>query len=123
MRNCLTVIKFWRWQVRQSPTLIPGGSIPVDSLQRLWSKHDDMRFAVLTMRVGASPVRTEDSISMEQGLINGLTRQLRRLGRDPLGLGVIIDYLWRVQLAAHNKLLRQLLSDNRSDLLGEVLLL
>ena len=60
---------------------------------------------------------------MEQTLLQGLTRHLRRAGRDPLGLGVIIEYLWRVELAMHNQLLRKNLSEDRNALLEEVLLL
>jgi len=60
---------------------------------------------------------------MEQSLIDGLTRLLRQAGRDPLGLAVVIEYLWKTQLAAHNRLLRNTLTDDRQELLEEVLLL
>jgi hypothetical protein len=60
---------------------------------------------------------------MEQCLLNGLTRLMRHAGRDPLGMGVIIEYLWRIQLAEHNQVLRQALTVERSELLEEVLLI
>ena len=63
------------------------------------------------------------TIGMEQAFLRGLTSLLRRLGRDPLGLAVIIEYLWRAELAVHNQLLRKTLSDDRDSLLEEVLLL
>ena len=59
---------------------------------------------------------------MEQCLLRGLSRLLKRAGRDPLGLTVIIEYLWLVQLAIHNQLLRQTLALDREELLEEVLL-
>jgi hypothetical protein len=64
-----------------------------------------------------------ETTKMEQSLLNGLTRLLRRAGRDPLGLAVIIEFLWKYQLALHNRLLRRLLSSEREELFGEVLLL
>jgi hypothetical protein len=60
---------------------------------------------------------------MEQCLLNGLTRFLLRAGRDPLGLAVIIEYLWRAQLAVHNQVLWKSLALDREELLEEVLLL
>ena len=60
---------------------------------------------------------------MEQLLYKGLMRILRRAGRDPLGLAVIIEYLWLTQIAQHNRILRQALAPDRETLLQEVLLL
>jgi len=63
------------------------------------------------------------TIGMERAFLYGLTKRLRRLGRDPLGLAVIIEYLWRTELALHNQQLRQGLAEDRDSLLEEVLLL
>ena len=123
MRNCLVVKKFWRWQVSQAPLLTDGGTISVDHLSRIWTTRDGDRLAALVGKLAGTRNRSEKAVNMEQDLINGLTRLLRRSGRDPLGLGVVIEYLWKTQLAAHNRLLRSILADDRQDLLGEVLLL
>ena len=123
MRNCLVVKKYWRWQVSQTPQLTAGGAIPVDRLDRIWATRDEGRLAALVGKLGGMPVRNLEAVNVEQGLINGLTRLLRQAGRDPLGLAVIIEYLWKTQLAAHNRLLRSVLADDRQELLEEVLLL
>jgi len=123
MRNCLTIKKFWRWQVSQTPLLTAGGTISVDQLVRIWSTRDEDRLAALVARLEGTPASREKAINMEQGLINGFTRLLRQAGRDPLGLAVVIEYLWKTQLAAHNRLLRNILADDRQELLEEVLLL
>ena len=123
MRNCLVVKKYWRWQVSQTPQLTAGGAIPVDRLDRIWATRDEGRLAALVGKLGGMPVRNLEAVNVEQGLINGLTRLLRQAGRDPLGLAVIIEYLWKTQLAAHNRLLRNVLADDRQELLEEVLML
>ena len=123
MRNCLVIKKYWRWQVNQAPQLTAGGSISVDRLTRVWAIRDEDRLATLVTKLGGLPTRNLEAIKLEQSLINGLTRLLREAGRDPLGVAVVIEYLWKTQLAAHNRLLRNILADGRQELLEEVLLL
>ena len=122
-RNCLAVRKFWRWQVSLAPPWTCGGSLSLDILKRVWAAHDEDRLAALVTRLSGRSVHSMDVVNLEQGLINGLTRLLRKAGRDPLGLAVIIEYLWRIQLAAHNHWLRNRLAPERDDLFEEVLLL
>ena len=123
MRNCLVIKKYWRWQVSQAPQLTAGGAISIDQLVRIWTTRDEERLTALVAKLGGVSTRNLELVNMEQGLINGLTRLLRQAGRDPLGLAVIIEYLWKTQLAAHNRLLRSTLVDDRQELLEEVLLL
>ena len=123
MRNCLMINKLWRWQVSQAPPLTDGGMLAITGLQRVWAGHDSERLARLARRRAGEPMLAREPIGMEQCLLRGLTRLLRRSGRDPLGLGVIIEYLWLAQLAVHNQLLQQALGVDRRELLEEVLLL
>lgn len=128
MRNCLMLSRLWRWQVKQPPALTAGGNLDRNNLQRIWARHDSERLTSLTERLTGESLRNSKmdggvTIGMEQAFLRGLTSLLRRLGRDPLGLAVIIEYLWRVELAVHNQLLRKTLSDDRDSLLEEVLLL
>jgi len=128
MRNCLMLSRLWRWQVKQPPALMGGGNLDRNNLQRIWARHDSERLTSLAERLTGESLRNSKrdggvTIGMEQAFLRGLTRLLRRLGRDPLGLAVIIEYLWRVELAVHNQFLRKNLSDDRDSLLEEVLLL
>jgi hypothetical protein len=128
MRNCLMLMRLWRWQVKHPPTLTTGGSLDRNNLQRIWARHDSERLTDLAERLTGEPLKNlktdgEGTVGMEQAFLRGLTRLLRRLGRDPLGLAIIIEYLWRNELAMHNHLLRQALSADRDSLLEEVLLL
>lgn len=128
MRNCLMLSRLWRWQVRQPPALTAGGHLDRNELRRIWTNHDSERLVRLAERLTGEPLRSgnlhgEATTAMEQAFLHGLTKLLRRLGRDPLGAAVIIDYLWRTELAMHNLLLRQTLAGDRGPLLEEVLLL
>jgi len=123
MRNCLTIHKLWRWQVSQPPALVPGGWIAKAKLQHIWASHDSDRLSRLVASLSGEPLDSSSSIAVEQCLLQGMTRRLRRAGRNPLGLGLIIEYLWRAQLAMHNQVLREGMAIDREELLGEVLLL
>jgi hypothetical protein len=123
MRNCLMIHKLWRWQVRQAPPLTAGGRFATTGLLRIWATNDRDRLVRLATRLAGQPLTSAEVVGMEQSLLNGLTRFLRRAGRDPLGLAVVIEYLWLAQLAVHNQILRQALSADRDELLEEVLLL
>jgi len=123
MRNCLTIRKLWRWQVAQAPPLTSGGTLAPELLHRVWTTHDDARLETLAARLAGGTGRFGESVQMEQGLINGLSRALRRAARDPLSLAVVVEYLWRSQVAAHNRLLKRILPAERQELLMEVLLL
>jgi hypothetical protein len=123
MRNCLMINKLWHWHVKQAPPLTAGGSFATTSLQRIWATHDRDGLARLAGRLAGKPLTSTEAVRMEHCLLGGLTRFLRWAGRDPLGLAVVIEYLWLVQLAVHNQVLRQALMPDREDLLEEVLLL
>ena len=123
MRNCLTILKFWSWQVNREPPLTAGGKLEKTGLLRIWTTHDSERLTWFAVRLAGESPLSATTVAMEQCLLNGLTRLLRQAGRDPLGLGVIMEYLWRTQLILHNQLLLQSLGPGHEDLLEEVLLL
>ena len=123
MRNCLAIHKLWRWQVSLAPPLVAGGTIATSRLRHIWATRDGDRLVRLVLHLTGEPCRAGKTMAMEQCLLKGMTRLMRQAGRDPLGLGVIIDYLWRAQLVTHNQVLRQTLAVDREELLGEVLLL
>ena len=64
-----------------------------------------------------------DPRSIEMSLLQGISQDLRRLGRDPLGPGVLIDYLWRCQIAARNRALFLNLGKEQEEVLNETLVI
>lgn len=123
MRNLLMINKLWRWQVKRPPPITAGGNLAATSLLNIWLSGDRERLARLTARLTGASLRSTAILGIEKGLLLGLSRLLRKAGRDPLNMAVIVEYLWKQQLAAHDQLLRQLLPAERKNLLEEVLLL
>lgn len=123
LRNLLAVLKYWRWQVATPPPLLAGGALPTPQLRRLWAAQDQSAMLKLLRRLSVLPPADSEPRSVERLLLGSLSRRLQRSARDPLGLGVIVDYLWRCQIEAGNRNLRQLLGEGREELLAEALLL
>ena len=123
LRNVLTIIKFWRWQVTKNPDFIPGGKIPVFNLTRVWLKQDHQMLVRLVKQQVTIPISEPESRKVEQDFFQGITRFLYRSGKDPLGLGVIIDYLWRLKIATHNRALKRLMVESPDEMYDEAFLL
>lgn len=109
LRNVLSVGKYWRWQVSREPPLIDGGTVALARLRRFWSSRDEAGLAQLVSRQARrSEVLSHDVRSMETCLLQGVTNEMQQFGKDPLGTGVLLDYLWRCQVAARNRALSRL---------------
>jgi len=103
LRNILSVGKYWRWQMAQEPPLVRGGMVEPERLRRFWSGRDETGLAQLVARLAhqGGPL-PQDVRGMELCLLQGATAEMRRFGKDPLGTGLLLDYLWRCQVAARN---------------------
>jgi hypothetical protein len=121
MRNLLAVLRHWRWRVPTPPPLLAGGELDADRLARTWANNDAAMFKRLAGRLTDVLLADLDPRAAERALLGGLTRRLQRAGRDPLGSGVIIDYLWRCRIAARNRALQQA-ADGDDELLAVALL-
>lgn len=121
VRNLLALLRHWRWQLRTAPPLLPGGELATGVLHRAWAAGDHDRLNRLVSRLsGAASVDLEPRAA-ERQLLGGLTLKLRRAGRDPLGVGVVIDSLWRCRIAAGNQALRQVAGEEDGLLAGALL--
>ncbi|MDT8440174.1 MAG: hypothetical protein RQ723_00760 [Desulfuromonadales bacterium] len=107
LRNVLTIVKSWHWQVRAIPRLVAGGELAGDELLRVWQRQDRRRLSRLVSRVAGHRTDSGQPRGIEKALLDGLTRRLQRAGRDPLSPALVLDYLWLCQVQAHNRLIRQ----------------
>lgn len=121
VRNLLAVLRHWRWRVKAAPPLLAGGEVDSGSLARSWAAGDEGLFRRLAARLDGVELPDLEPRAAERALLSGLTRRLQRAGRDPLGVGVIIDYLWRCRVAARNRAL-QLADGGEGGLLAAALL-
>jgi hypothetical protein len=105
MRNLQALYKHLRWQIPTPPPLLEGGAIELGRYEKIWSARDmDPLMALIQKKAGGKG--DPEAIGVEDFLFQGLTTGLRRAGRDPLQEGLVLDYLWRCQLAARNRGLR-----------------
>ena len=102
MRNLVALAKQLRWRLHEPQAFIRGGVIPPE---RLVKALDEGTAAGLTALLGALPdmgAFPTAPVNPEPLLYGWLTRKVHRLGRDPLGTGLVLDYLWLCFVEAHN---------------------
>jgi hypothetical protein len=102
MRNLVTLAKQLRWRLHEPQAFIRGGDIPPE---RLVKALDEGTAAGLAALLGSLPDLGSfpaAPANPEPLLYGWLTRKVRRLGRDPLGTGLVLDYLWQCFVEAHN---------------------
>ncbi len=101
-RNAMSLYKFLRLDLSTHPFFIPGGAIPDSRLLGLAGSDDLDKAGALIQELTGIPVERPDPTSVELALYRGMTRWLRKAGKDPLGVGLILDYLWRCSIEAMN---------------------
>jgi len=121
-RNLLTILKHWHWKVRSAPVLLAGGQFGTAGLLRTWRREDRTGLQRLVGRLARGSVNDEHPRAVERALLNGLSHRLQQAGRDPLDPALILDYLWRCQVLAHNQTVYQTGADQAGMFAGEALL-
>lgn len=104
-RNLVALYKHLRWGVRRPPPRLSGGNLGAARLDQLWRRGDSAALLELAGQLAGARVTGPE---LESALLAGLSRRLRRQGREPLQPGVLLDYLWRCHVEARNlELLRR----------------
>ncbi len=101
-RNLIALYKYLRWEVEGTPPFAKGGSIPETRLREVREKANIFGVISLIRTLTGLDVGTPDASGIENTLHRGMTRFLRRLGRETSGIGCILDYLWRCSMEARN---------------------
>ena len=93
LRNLLTAARCLRWQLEE-PVLLSGGG-EISQQLREAADRDLLEETVQKLAGGAA----NDVAMLEAGFLGRMTRRIEVSARDPLGRGLILDYLWRRYLA------------------------
>ena len=101
-RNILGLYKFLRLGLKVQPVFIAGGAIPEMRVKDIIKKDDLPGVSLLVRECTGIAVERPDSTSIERALYRGMTRWLRKEGREPFGIAPILDYLWRCSIEAMN---------------------
>lgn len=97
-RNILSLYKFIRLHPASAPAFIPSGSISESAFTEIIAEDDSMRLYKLAGMKGDAPAHS----TVEASVYKNVTLFLRNAGRDPLGVGTVLDYLWRCSVEAMN---------------------
>ncbi len=118
IRNILTLHKQQRWRIKIAPLWVKGGRIGVTELQETLDSMEAARVFSLIARLSGMAVEKPGMDNVEHSLLQGMTLLLRRKALEPSGMGLVLDYLWRVYLQARNLGLLLYGSDMERELLA-----
>lgn len=103
MRNITNLYKHIRWGIRDYPYFIQGGNIREERLRRVFKELDVAGLELLIHNLTGKRIDKTGASSIENSILKWLTVLLKRSGRDPLSIGVILDYLWRCYIETMNR--------------------
>jgi vacuolar-type H+-ATPase subunit C/Vma6 len=97
-RNIIALVKFLRLSPKTAPAFVPCGSIREQEFAAIIKRKDQVDILRLAgiRDIGAG------LMSVEPALYRAMTRFLRKADRDPLGIGPVLDYLWRCSIEVMN---------------------
>ncbi len=100
LHNLLTLLKSRRWQLPESPTLLPGGTHPPEKWQALQraGREPELHKAISQIS-GSSSVDPE---SIEHTLLSRIRHKLQRQARAEPEAFLLLDYIWSRYLHARN---------------------
>ena len=101
-RNVLSLYKSLRMNTKDAAAFIPGGTITIGQLKDLLEKDDVFAVITLIRQATGLTLSAPDPTQVEVSLYRGITKYLHNESRDPLGLALILDYLWRCSLEVMN---------------------
>lgn len=103
LRNVVILAKVLRWHPKAPPSFVRGGAIPFCRLGELAERGEPEDLLRLLERLSGRGVERWAFLDPEPPLLEAITREVRRWGREPGGSGPILDYLWRCHLEARNQ--------------------
>jgi vacuolar-type H+-ATPase subunit C/Vma6 len=101
-RNIMSLYKSLRREKREAPSFITGGTIAVSRLMMTLEKGDLPGVSNLIRDFSGIRIEAPDLTKVETALYKGMTRFLKKEGREPFGAGPVLDYLWKCSLEVMN---------------------
>ncbi len=101
-RNIMSAFKYLRMEKQAHPVFIAGGTIPETEFASIIGKSDLSRVNALVRGFSGLKGEAFDTTRVETSLYKGITRFLKKEGREPFGAGPILDYLWKCSLEVMN---------------------
>lgn len=100
IRNVIAFYKYQRWDIVDLPVFLCGGTLHWKKLQSSFNTHEISGIKNIVYKLTRIKLSELNGRNIEDALTNGLSVFLNKMGRDPLGLGIILEYLWMRYLTA-----------------------
>jgi len=107
-RNLMTVYKRLRWKIEdEEPAFIGGGSLAIARLAEASALGATAKFDALVREVAgrAAPSLAASETALETVLLRHLANRLREDAWEGGNVALLLDYLWRLYVAARNRAL------------------
>jgi len=101
-RNLIRLAVSVQQESANTPDFIAFGSVPTGQLSRIQQRKDLLSVNELVQQYAGVKLELNDPAQIEHVLYTATTQYLKKTGRDPLGIGTILDYLWRCSMEAMN---------------------
>lgn len=101
-RNILSLAKLVKMSASAEHPFISGGSIDIGQLQGILATKNRQGTEKILKDFSGENIASFDLVRMEASLYRGISRSLKKKGKDPLGVGPILGYLWRCSIEAMN---------------------
>jgi vacuolar-type H+-ATPase subunit C/Vma6 len=101
-RNLIRLAVSVQQETVSMPDFIAFGTLPVERLAQIQQRRDLLAVGVLIRQYAGVKIELQDPSQVEHALYRTTTQYLKQEGRDPLGVGTILDYLWRCSMEAMN---------------------
>jgi vacuolar-type H+-ATPase subunit C/Vma6 len=102
IRNIRVLLKHLRWNIPAVPVFVQGGAVSVARLRKFFAEHDISAVKKLVSGLTHAEIEEDDPAVCENVLYKRLSETVRKAARDPLDVGLILDYLWRCYMQALN---------------------
>lgn len=99
-RNLLAIAKHQRWRLAVQPKFLRGGSLRPPDLAALFAADNQAALLQRIARLGGADTVVADT--PEKGVLQAQLTVMQRLAREPGGIGLVLDYLWRCGMEARN---------------------
>jgi hypothetical protein len=97
-RNIISLYKYLKLGPKTAPSFIPYGSLG----ETVFLKAIERKDFALVGRLAGTKEAGPGRMNVETALYRKITAFLRKAGRDTVGIGPVLDYLWRISLEAMN---------------------
>jgi vacuolar-type H+-ATPase subunit C/Vma6 len=101
-RNIMSVYKCLRQEKRAAFPFITGGMIPEAKLRAIVDKRDLFSVNALIRKFSGIKIEMLNPTNVEVAFYKGMTRFLKKEGKEPFGAGPILDYLWKCSIEVMN---------------------